>query len=343
MKIAIDCRYLGKSGIGRVCEGILDHLDFGENEYVLIGSAQKLEKYKGVRIVPDESEPYSVKGLFTYDKRLNRSCDALIVPNFLVPFGVKIPVFSVMHDLIFLDLPKITTRGFADRTIKKLLLKRGMTRSRRIACVSEFTLSRCKHFYPKLSRKCYVNHIGLSSDVLNYDASVCTKGNDIIFVGNVKEHKGLRTLVKAYRLLPQGKFRLKIIGEREGFLTGMREEELTGEGITFTGRLSDEALLREIASAAFLVQPSLYEGFGLPPLEALYLGTQPIVSEIPVFREVYGELPAVFFSDAEDLAAKLMAEYPPFDVREEIRSKYSYAAFDERLFAQIGQSMSFRR
>ena len=61
----------------------------------------------------------------------------------------------------------------------------------------------------------------------------------------------------------------------------MTADDLACEGVTFPGRLSDDALLKEIASAVFLVQPSFYEGFGLPPLEALWLGTRPIVSDIP--------------------------------------------------------------
>ena len=45
MKIAVDCRYIGHSGIGRVCEGILDNLDYSEHEYYLIGQKKYLEKY----------------------------------------------------------------------------------------------------------------------------------------------------------------------------------------------------------------------------------------------------------------------------------------------------------
>ena len=56
MKIAIDCRYLGKSGIGRVTEGILDSLDLTANEYWLIGRPAALNKYEGAHIVEDDSE-----------------------------------------------------------------------------------------------------------------------------------------------------------------------------------------------------------------------------------------------------------------------------------------------
>ena len=338
MKIAIDCRYLGKSGIGRVCQGILDHLDYNEHEYFLIGNEEKLRAYSPAYIIPNDGNPFSPKGLFSFPKMINQFCDCIIIPNFIIPYGIRIPVYSVMHDLIFLDLPKITTKGFLDYRIKKMLLKRCMKKSVRIACVSGFTKSRCEHYFPKYAGKCYVNYIGLSEEVLNFDTSGIEKTNSIIYVGNVKPHKGLKTLIDAFHMLPKGMYRLKIIGEKEGFLVGMKEEDLKSDDVIFTGRLSDDQLLREIASAKFLVQPSLYEGFGLPPLEALYLGTQPIISDIPVFKEVYGDLPVIFFKtgDAKDLGNALMkAEGRAFTATSEFSEKYHYQNFAKRLISVI--------
>lgn len=338
MKIAIDCRYLGKSGIGRVCQGILDYLDYNEHEYFLIGNEEKLRAYSPAYIIPNDENPFSPKGLFSFPKMINQFCDCIIIPNFIIPYGIKIPVYSVMHDLIFFDLPKITTKGFLDYRIKKMLLKRCMKKSVRIACVSGFTKSRCEHYFPKYACKCYVNYIGLSEDVLNFDTSGIEKTNSIIYVGNVKPHKGLKTLIDAFHMLPKGMYRLKIIGEKEGFLVGMKEEDLKSDDVIFTGRLSDDQLLREIASAKFLVQPSLYEGFGLPPLEALYLGTQPIISDIPVFKEVYGDLPVIFFKteDAKDLENVLIrAQRVSFTAISEFTQKYHYQNFAKRLISFI--------
>ena len=338
MKIAIDCRYLGKSGIGRVCQGILDHLDYNEHEYFLIGNEEKLRAYSPAYIIPNDENPFSPKGLFSFPKMINQFCDCIIIPNFIIPYGIRIPVYSVMHDLIFLDLPKITTKGFLDYRIKKMLLKRCMKKSVRIACVSGFTKSRCEHYFPKYAGKCYVNYIGLSEEVLNFDTSGIEKTNSIIYVGNVKPHKGLKTLIDAFHMLPKGMYRLKIIGEKEGFLVGMKEEDLQSDDVIFTGRLSDDQLLREIASAKFLVQPSLYEGFGLPPLEALYLGTQPIISDIPVFKEVYGDLPVLFFKteDAKDLENVLIrAQRVSFTAISEFTQKYHYQNFAKRLISFI--------
>lgn len=339
MKIAIDCRYMGKSGIGRVCQGILENLNYDGREYYLVGDPAKLEGYRCARIIPDMHSPFSAKGLFNFPKQVNNLCDCIIIPNFIIPFGIKIPVYSVMHDLIFLDLPKITTKGFIDRNIKKYLLKRAAKKSVKIACVSRFTMDRCIHYYPRYADKFYVNYNGLSEDVLKFDASGIVKTDDIVYVGNVKPHKGLRTLVEAYKMLPKGSCRLKIIGEREGFITGMDAGELDADGVIFTGRLTDDNLLREIASAKFLVQPSQYEGFGLPPLEALCLGTKPIISDIPVFKEIYSDFDVAFFrcGDAKDLCRALTQTNPRLNGCDgEMLSRYSYKNFCDNLLSNLG-------
>ena len=336
MKIAVDCRYIGKSGIGRVCEGLLGAFDYNAHEYYLIGKRKYLEKYAGAHIVDDETDPYSFSGLRSFDKSLNKRCDALIIPNFLVPFGVKIPVHTIMHDLAFLDV-KETTRGFIDKKIKKILLKRCMKKSETVACVSEFTLSRCEHYYKKLAEKCYVNYNGMAQSVFRYaeeHAAPEKKGDYIVFVGNVKPHKGLSTLLSAFSSVKDGST-LKIIGEKENFLTGLSLDESAYENVIFTGRMDDDALFREIQNARYLVLPSKYEGFGLPPLEALVLGTQPIVSDIPVFREVYADLPVKIFTSGEELTKTLTEPPAPIDCAGEIALRYNYHDCAQRLLNKI--------
>ena len=336
MKIAIDCRYLGRSGIGRVTEGILENLDFSQNEYWLIGKRASLEKYEGAHIVEDDIDPYSVRGLFSFPKELNKVCDAVFLPNFLVPFGIRLPVYAIMHDLAFLDV-KETTKGTLDRLIKRTLLKRCMKRAKKISCVSAFTKERCKHYYGKLAAKCFVNYNGISQSVASYARShaVPEKADEIVYVGNVKPHKGLKTLLAAFSRL-EGETKLKIIGEKEHFLTGLDLDESAYRNVEFTGRLSDEELLPAIARAKYLVLPSVYEGFGLPPLEALVLGTQPIVSEIPVFREVYEGLPVVFFRGEEGLTRALSRPPEAIGCREEVLSRYSYARCARTILEHMG-------
>lgn len=337
MKIAVDGRYIGMSGIGRVCEGILDALDFDAHHFYLIGNAKKLAKYaeRGAEIVEDPTEPYSFAGLRSFDRSLNKLCDAYFTPNFLIPFGIKIPIHAVMHDLAFLDV-KETTKGFMDKLIKRVLLKRCMKKAKTIACVSQFTKSRCEFYYGKSAKKCYVNYNGISEKVYEYaaDHPSVEKQNKIVFVGNVKPHKGLLDLLSAFGELHDGTV-LKIIGERENFRKGLELDDDAYENVEFTGRMSDEELFAEIASAKYLVLPSKYEGFGLPPLEALVLGTQPIVRDIEVFREVYAGLPVKFFGSNEELSSLLCEVPASIECAQAIGERYSYARQAKILMERI--------
>lgn len=339
MKIAIDCRYMGMSGIGRVSEGLLDNLDYGQHEYYLIGKPERLEKYERAVLVSDDTNPFSRRGLFSFQKKIvNQLCDCILIPNFIIPLGIKVPVHIVMHDLIFLDV-KATVNGKIDYFIKKYLLKRGMKRSKSIACVSEFTKSRCEYYFPQYAKKCYVNYNGLSKDIIAYKKlhPDCEKENVIVYVGNIKPHKGLITLLNAFSKIQEKdpSLKLKIIGEKEGFLTGMDLDEANYPNVVFTGRLESEELFAQIQKAKFLIQPSLYEGFGLPPLEALYLGTQPIISDIPVFREIYSDLPVKFFENEEELCHAVLERDTLEQCAEKITQKFDFRVFADRILNYI--------
>lgn len=327
MKIAFDCRYLGMSGIGRACKGMLDSLDYSADEYYLIGKREALKDYEEkAGIIEDDNSPYSFKGLKSIAKKINGVCDALIVPNFLVPSGVKIPVYTVMHDLMFLEV-KATTKNALDGFIKKTLLVRSVKAAEKIYCVSEFTYKRCLYHYPKYAKKFAVNHVGFAFELPEGFKPYTEKENTLVFVGNVKPQKGLKTLIEAFKLLPENEYKLKIIGDRDNFRTVMKTEELVADGVLYTGKVSDERLIEEVACAKFLVQPSFYEGFGLPPLEALCLGTKPIVSDIDVFKEVYAGFDVEYFKVGDPYSLKkaiLSADPVPKTNPELIKKRYSF-------------------
>ncbi len=340
MNLAIDCRYIGKSGIGRVLEGILDSIDYSLNHYYLVGDSKYISKYNAT-IIEDYTEPYSKNGLLKFNKSINKTCDAIIIPNFLVPYGIKIPVYSIMHDLIFLDLPKITTRNFIDYSIKKHLLKRCVKKSKKIFCDSIFTKNRCLHFYKKYKNKFELNYIGLSKQILEYvPQDKVEKENTIIFVGNVKPHKGIDTLIEAFANVTDKSLKLKVVGEKDKFLTNAKLKE--AQNIVFTGRISDDDLMKEIGKAKYLVLPSKYEGFGLPPLEAIILNTQPIVSNIEVFKEVYEGLPVKLFDTIDELT-KMLEEEPEANVssfRNSICEKYNYKNTAQKIIDVIGGDLN---
>ena len=113
------------------------------------------------------------------------------------------------------------------------------------------------------------------------------------------------------------------------------------DNILFTGWLPSEDVYNTIMHAECLVQPSLYEGFGIPPLEALYLGCSVIVSDIPVFKEIYNDLPVCFFDSRNkmDLVKKLenieKSSLPKDSIRSIIEKKYNYIYSAEKIYTSI--------
>lgn len=333
-KIVIDARYLGMSGIGRFLEGILDNLDFSLNEYFLIGKKERIEKYSGVKYIYDNTSPYFPKSILKLSNaKLINSCDIFYSPNFVIPFNIKIKSYVMLHDIIFLDMSEVN-KNFLEKKLKKILIKRALKKSEVLFTASLFSKKRILHYFPKYDRKIEYYYTGVDNKFKNYNPDGI-KENNIVFVGNIKKNKGLKTLLEAFSKLNDGS-KLTIIGDASNFKNGDSEvtKYFTLPNVVFTGFISDEEMLKVVSHAKYLVQPSLYEGFGLPPLEALYLNTEPILSDIEVLKEVYEGLPVKFFKvgDSLDLKEKLEEEPEIVNIdKEELNKKFSHKNFTDVL------------
>ena len=358
MKIAVDLRMSGKSGIGAFIDSMLPTLKAG---------AEVVEIKPGIK-------PFSLKEMLFFPrdiiKKINE-CDAYFSPYCNVPGrlfgrGIKVPIFTTIHDVIFLDLP---LAGKIGTLARKAIYQRAINKSREIFTVSEFSKGRIQ-----ARLRCKKNITVVYSGVPLYNEEAAggfdsaRKTDTIIFVGNIKAHKGIKTLVPAFlkaREILAGQSgskaqkaprpseaslpRLLIVGSKENFRTSdteldalMREAEK--KGIEFTGFVPDEKLKTLIEEARLLVQPSLYEGFGVPPLQALYSGTRAVISDIPVFKEIYGRLPVTFFKagDADDLARKIAAAYSDQSPFQPVERVYSYRFSAQAVLKRIEESIKMK-
>ena len=128
----------------------------------------------------------------------------------------------------------------------------------------------------------------------------------ILFAGSIEPRKNLATLIKAYNLLPsdlQDKFDLVIVGAKGWENSQIHELINQNENIKFAGFVTDEELAALYSSAGVFAYPSVYEGFGIPPLEAMACGCAVVLSDIEVFREIYGE-DAVYFDALNEASLK---------------------------------------
>ena len=112
--------------------------------------------------------------------------------------------------------------------------------------------------------------------------------------------------------------------------------------IIFLRGASNDTVFRTLAEAKLLVSPSEYEGLGLPPMEAMFLGTPAVISDIPVYQEVYGQSPAIFFKlgDAADLAEKI--EHTPIispNIDNLVATKHNFQNISALLLKEITSTL----
>lgn len=336
MKLAIDCRQFGASGIGTFIENVVSYIvERSENQYVLIGEPSKLSSYakkENCLIVPCVHPPFTWKELFMFPtKEINR-CDAFYTPNFNIPTGIKVPIFSTIHDVVFFDVEGVCSR--MGKAIRFAYMKRALLLSKELFTVSLFSRSRIESiFHTKKTITVTYNGVGRELMAYKKEHKAPQKENQFVFLGNLKKQKGITTLLKAFNMAKEkglGKTRLVIIGNID-FRTKDNEAikllNETGEDIVCVRNASNKDVFDTISRSLALISPSQYEGFGIPPLEAMYLGTLAIISDIPVYQEVYKNTDAIFFhvDDTEDLCDKLLSlREKPVNIDNIVREKYNF-------------------
>lgn len=121
------------------------------------------------------------------------------------------------------------------------------------------------------------------------------KEDFVLCVSSIDPRKNFKMLIKAFNAMPS--VRLKIVGSYDPVFCKQDLGEIPSN-IEFCGRVDDSVLAELYSSAACFIYPSLYEGFGLPPIEAMHFDCPVLVSDIPVHREVCKDA-ALYFNPKE--------------------------------------------
>lgn len=348
MRLAVDCRMSGKSGIGTFIDGVLPFFARMDIELLLVGKSESPVEGKTITCIPCDIKPFSLKEIFSFPKSIAdkiNSCDAFFTPYCNIPCGIRVPVVCTIHDIVFLDIPSLA--GKIGTLVRKIFYKRAIRLSKAVCTVSQFSKERIL-----AQLKCTKPISVVYGDAPEYFRKPILpsppKKDTVIFIGNIKKHKGLQTLLPAFKkfrtqIAKMGKNlpELLIVGSMENFRTkdtSFDERELESDGIKFTGFISDQELHALLTQSRLLVQPSFYEGFGIPPLQALYCGTQAIISDIPVFKEIYANLPVTFFSagDCDDLCTKMTEMWNAPAKTKDFESPYSFEKTAEKIIECIG-------
>lgn len=362
MKLAVDCRMIGSGGIGTYISSLIPFF-LASEECLLLGKEDQISTWKNNKnaaLCFCTVKMFSVKEMFFFPHNIVKEinlCDAFYTPYCSIPCGIHIPIFSTIHDVVFLDVKGLSSP--LGVFIRKIIYKYAVYRSKVLFTVSEFSAARIRATLCVKHKNIVIAYDALP-DWLNAKPLPVQKKKQLLFVGNIKRHKGLSTLLEAFNMAREKGLdaKLIIVGEQSGFRTADKavsrllkkistsSKEISSangtsgsNSIHFTGRITDEELFTLYRESALLVQPSLYEGFGLPPLEALSLGTRALVSDIPVFREIYSSFPVTYFKagNSGDLCSKLLEcmssdwDSPP----PSIPSRYSFAKSADAILTAI--------
>ena len=183
-----------------------------------------------------------------------------------------------------------------------------------ILCVSAFTAKELQQRVGTDPAKLNVIHPGLDEQWPTH-AEPHREPDGVpyfLFVGNIKPNKNLATLLSAFsQVSARLPHRLVIAGRIHGFGSGddavLRQAESLGDRVRFTGEIPDSELIALYSGASALVFPSLYEGFGLPLLEAMQMGCPVMSSNAASLPEVAGDA-ALYFDprSVESLADCLL-------------------------------------
>jgi glycosyltransferase involved in cell wall biosynthesis len=193
-----------------------------------------------------------------------------------------------VHDTIHLVSGQYWHIHFFFRFILPHLLKK----CRAVFTVSGAAKQEIAHAYGYPLERIFVVPNGVDTAVFRSDPSARPADPFLLMVGGRHPHKNVLETLDMAQYWKQD-YRLVIVSCNDGAYRQKLEGRVRDLGLTeqveFKGYLSDNELLRHYQGASALVYPSLMEGFGIPPLEALACGAQVIASDIPVLREVLGE------------------------------------------------------
>jgi glycosyltransferase involved in cell wall biosynthesis len=286
---------LFKSGIGRYLREIISRYPDSEAGFVAVCNEKEQQEWlrskcRNVSLVFESGDIYGLQEQWRRPWLLRKS-KVIWTPHYNFPVFSSSKQVVTVHDLAHLALPEIFGRGMK-RFYAKLMLYAVALRAERTIFVSEFTRREFVRLIGREPANATVIPNGISSDWCNAEAGAA--GDYLLYVGNVKPHKNLGRLISALKAIRQEiSCNLRIVGKRQGFITGDAldelEDPLLAQRIEFTGEISDGELKSQYAGAKALVFPSLYEGFGFPPLEAMASGCPALVARAASLPEVCGE------------------------------------------------------
>jgi glycosyltransferase involved in cell wall biosynthesis len=340
VRIAIDARKLRDYGIGTYVRNLLRHLSRLDHstEYVVLcqhrDCAITQELGENFRTVSESSPAYSIREQFKVPLDLSRERpDLFHAPHYVLPPLTPCKSVVTIHDCIHLRFPQYLPNRLA-YAYARASMWIATHRATRVLTVSEASKRDILEFFHVPERKIDVipnaidecfNQVPAEEEVAMVRERYQLDDPFVLYAGNIKPHKNLERLIEAFHTFRRRGFddvKLLIIGDQISKYATLRHAVhrlKLHKYVRFLGFVPDRTLAVLYRLAAVFVFPSLYEGFGLPPLEAMASGTPVITSNVSSLPEVVGD------------AALLIDPYDPEAIADAIRQVLSDSSLREDL------------
>lgn len=322
MKIGIDARLWNETGVGRYIRNLVRQLEKidKENEYTLFVTSEARGQGLGVsderfKIIETNIRWHTVREQMEFPKLLEKEhLDLVHFPYFSVPIYYKRPFVITIHDLIINHYPtgKASTLPLPLYHLKhvayQFIMKQAAKKAQKIITVSEATKLEIVDHLKVSADKIKVTYEGVDKNLAIYNVQRAeSKEKYFLYVGNAYPHKNLEVLINAFKTFTEENkdTKLLLVGKEDFFYKRLKQDVRRmqiDKSVNFLGKVSDTELASLYSNALALVTPSLMEGFGLPPLEAMAHNCLVIASDISAHREICEDA-AIYFNpkDKEDL------------------------------------------
>lgn len=226
--------------------------------------------------------------LLSFNRCLWHGDNVIIFPGYIPPLFSKAVFLFTIHDLNHMDRPE--NSSFIKRFFYEKIIFRGCKRASRILTVSEFSKQRIVEWSKLPIDKVVSVGNGVDESFSSDVAPLITSFSYFLCVSNRKLHKNEHRLIHAFaESAINSDIKLVFTGEpNSDLLTVIKELGVEGK-VVFKGRVADEDLPALYRGAMGLLFPSLYEGFGLPVVEAMACGVPVLTSNTTSLPEVAGD------------------------------------------------------
>jgi len=318
--IFFDARHISKGGIGVYIGEVLNRLvEMDVSLCLLTNNKHEIEKY----IIKKNVTYLIAPKLFSITEQLwflikypTFYKKIYVSPYLTYPLFVKTHLIYIVHDLIWLHNPKFAT-GKAGYYYFKYFLRKGIGRSNQIISISHNTKNDILRFNKDFEPKISVFYNGLNREEFTNVLPMKPGYQYFIYIGTWKPWKNVPLLLKAYqyyldvvnktdhlKLVLCGDNKTKMADDVEGIISNNSK---LSSNVIVTGKVERTQLLSWIKGAVALIQPSMFEGFGMALIEGLALGVPVICSDIPVFKEIAQENVHYFQTGSvEDLTNRML-------------------------------------